>query len=47
MDEVRVLVGLDRPAHERAERDEDNTLDAWPEHGLFGTQLGTNKNGKE
>jgi hypothetical protein len=29
------------------ERDQDNALDAWPEHGLLGTQLGPNKNGKK
>jgi predicted phosphodiesterase len=29
------------------ERDQDNALAAWPEHGLLGTQLGPNKNGKK
>ena len=29
------------------ERDQDNTVKAWPEHGLLGTQLGPNKNGKK
>ncbi len=28
-------------------RDQDNALGAWPEHGLLGTQLGPNKNGKK
>jgi Icc protein len=28
-------------------RDQDNALEAWPEHGLLGTQLGPNKNGKK
>lgn len=37
----------DRPARERAERDQDNALEAWPEHGLRGTQLGPNKNGRK
>ncbi len=46
-DEIRVLVGPDRPAWERAERDQDNALEAWPEHGLLGTQLGPNKNGRK
>ncbi len=46
-DEIRVLVGPDRPARERAERDQDNALEAWPEHGLLGTQLGPNKNGRK
>jgi Icc protein len=29
------------------ERDQDNALKAWPEHGLLGTQLGPNKNGRK
>ncbi|MGD0647060.1 MAG: hypothetical protein ABR971_03625 [Acidobacteriaceae bacterium] len=45
-DEIRVAIG-DRAERERAERDQDNTLEAWPEHGLLGTQLGPNKNGKK
>jgi hypothetical protein len=32
---------------ERVGRDQDNALEAWPEHGLLGTQLGPNKNGKK
>lgn len=47
VDEIRVLVGSDRPSRERAERDQDNALEAWPEHGLLGTQLGPNKNGRK
>jgi 3',5'-cyclic-AMP phosphodiesterase len=45
-DEFRVASGklMER---ERAERDQDNALEAWPEHGLLGTQLGPNKNGKK
>ncbi len=31
----------------RAERDQDNALEAWPEHGLLATQLGPNKNGRK
>jgi hypothetical protein len=31
----------------RAARDQDNAIPAWPEHGLLGTQLGPNKNGKK
>ena len=27
--------------------DQDNALEAWPEHGLLGTQLGPNRNGKK
>jgi predicted phosphodiesterase len=45
-DAIRFLVG-DRVKQERAERDQDNALKAWPEHGLLGTQLGPNKNGKK
>jgi len=40
-DEIRVVSG------DLAERDQDNALEAWPEHGLLGTQLGPNKNGKK
>ena len=45
-DEIRLVVGRHT---ERAseERDQDNALEAWPEHGLLGTQLGPNKNGKK
>ena len=47
-DEIRVVVG--RAALrvvERAERDQDNAVEAWPERGLLGTQLGPNKNGRK
>jgi len=44
-DEIRVVSG-DLAERERAERDQDNALEAWPEHGLLGTQLGPDKNGK-
>ena len=47
VDEIRVLIGRDRPSRERSERDQDNALEAWPEHGLLGTQLGPNKNGRK
>ena len=46
-DEIRVVIGSNRPVRERAERDQDNALEAWPEHGLLGTQLGPNKNGRK
>ncbi len=45
-DEIRVVSG-DPAKRERVERDQDNTLAAWPEHGLLGTQLGPNKSGKK
>jgi 3',5'-cyclic-AMP phosphodiesterase len=31
----------------RAGRDADNAIGAWPEHGILGTQLGPNKNGRK
>ncbi len=45
-DEIRIVSG-DVAAREIAERDQDNALGAWPEHGLVGTQLGPNKNGRK
>jgi len=44
-DEIRVALGQ-RSEEKSEERDQDNALEAWPEHGLLGTQLGPNKNGK-
>jgi hypothetical protein len=45
-DTIRFLVG-ELTARELMDRDQDNALKAWPEHGLLGTQLGPNKNGKK
>jgi hypothetical protein len=45
-DEIRLAVGQ-RTEPKLDERDQDNARDAWPEHGLLGTQLGPNKNGKK
>jgi hypothetical protein len=45
-DEIRVVVG-ERAEQQRLPRDQDNALKAWPEHGLLGSQLGPNKNGKK
>ena len=45
-DQIRIAVGQ-RTERECEERDQDNALEAWPEHGLLGTQLGPNKNGKK
>jgi len=45
-DEIRLYVGH-YTARKYEERDQDNALEAWPEHGLLGTQLGPNKNGKK
>ncbi len=47
VDEIRMLVGSDRPERRRAARDQDNALEAWQEHGLLGTQLGPNRNGRK
>ncbi len=47
-DAIRVLLGAATvPLKERFARDQDNALGAWPEHGLLGTQLGPNKNGRK
>jgi Icc protein len=45
-DEIRLAVGR-RTERKSEERDQDNALEDWPEHGLLGTQLGPNKNGKK
>jgi Icc protein len=45
-DEIRLAVGQ-RTERKSENRDQDNALEAWPEHGLLGTQLGPNKNGKK
>ena len=45
-DTIRFAIG-DPAEVRRAERDQDNALGAWPEHGLLGTKLGPNKNGKK
>jgi Icc protein len=45
-DEIRVAIG-NLAERQRVERDLDNALVAWPEHGLLDTQLGPNKNGKK
>jgi len=45
-DEIRLSIS--RPAERSFELcDQDNALQAWPEHGLLGTRLGPNKNGKK
>jgi 3',5'-cyclic-AMP phosphodiesterase len=45
-DEIRIVIG-NLTKREHVKRDQDNALGAWPEHGLLGTQLGPNKNGKK
>jgi Icc protein len=47
-DSISVRVGaMPDSLMERHERDRDNALSAWPEHGLLATQLGPNKNGRK
>jgi 3',5'-cyclic-AMP phosphodiesterase len=46
IDEIRLAVGQ-RTERKSEKRDQDNALEAWPEHGLLGTQLGPNKNEKK
>lgn len=46
--EIRIVIGESTyAAPARAERDQDNALEAWPERGLLGTQLGPNKFGRK
>jgi Icc protein len=45
-DEIQIVIG-DLAGRMRAVSDQGNALEAWPEHGLLGTQLGPNKNGKK
>ena len=45
-DTIRVLFGNPERC-DRHPRDQDNAIGAWPEHGLLGTQLGPNKNGRK
>jgi len=46
MDEIELqdIPSLQQPI---ARRDQDNAIGAWPEHGILGTQLGPNKNGRK
>ena len=47
-DSIRVLIGNAAPLdRKRFDRDQDNAISAWVEHGLLGTQLGPNKNGRK
>jgi Icc protein len=49
-DTIRVAInpssGQYKPAA-RIARDNENIIGAWPEHGILGTQLGPNKNGRK
>ncbi len=48
VDSIRIVLGASAYCPpERAKRDQDNPLAAWPEKGLMGTQLGPNKNGRK
>jgi predicted phosphodiesterase len=44
--EDKIQIGISSPST-RLPRDQDNHIGAWAEHGLIGTQLGPNKNGKK
>jgi len=47
-DLIRIAVGQsDEAVRKIQKRDQDNQIGAWPEHGLLGTQLGPNKNGRK
>ncbi len=46
-DSVQAVLGVQSDFPVRMERDLDNALAAWPEHGLLGTQLGPNKHGRK
>jgi Icc protein len=47
-DSIRVVLGSSAyTTVERADRDQENAIGAWPERGLLGTQLGPNKNGRK
>ena len=45
-EEICLAAGL-RTERKFVERDQDNGLEAWPEHGLLAIQLGPNKNRKK
>jgi predicted phosphodiesterase len=45
-DRIRMVLGAFTPP-QRSTRDQDNAIEAWPERGLLGTQLGPNKNGRK
>ncbi len=46
-DAIQIEIGDVAAKSERKPRDLDNALDTWAEHGLMGTQLGPNKNGRK
>ncbi|CAN5679294.1 hypothetical protein BH10ACI4_BH10ACI4_03650 [soil metagenome] len=46
-DTIYIDRGETLPEPQRALRDQDNFIAAWPEHGLLATQLGPNKNGRK
>ena len=47
-DSIRLVLGASAyKSQRRSERDQDNAVEAWPERGLLGTQLGPNKNGRK
>jgi 3',5'-cyclic-AMP phosphodiesterase len=47
-DSIRLVLGASAyQSPERSERDHNNAIEAWPQRGLLGTQLGPNKNGRK
>jgi 3',5'-cyclic-AMP phosphodiesterase len=46
-DKIQVRVGDGEQSKPRPPHDVENVLDAWPDHGLFGTRLGPNRNGRK
>lgn len=46
MGEIRLLIG-DRAEQQRVAREQDNSLEAWPEHRLLATQRGPDKDGRK
>jgi len=49
-DAIRVVVNASSGQYKPATRlagDNENIIAAWPEHGILGTQLGPNKNGRK
>jgi hypothetical protein len=49
-DTLRVVIHRSSSRYKSATRiagDKENAIGAWPEHGILGTQLGPNKNGRK
>jgi Icc protein len=49
-DTIRAVIGSCSKECQQTVRtgyDKDNVIGVWPEHGILGTQLGPNKNGRK